>query len=302
MDRFDAMRTFLAVCDAGGFAAAARRLKRSPSVVTRAVAGLEARLGVRLLQRTTRTVRLSEAGTRFLERARRILAEVEEAEASAQQERAQPTGRLVVAAPLLFGRLHVAPLLSTLLEAHPTLSAELQLSDRLVNLVEEGVDVALRIGSLLDSSLVAHRLGRTRRVLVASPRYLERSGGPPAHPSELRRHALVAFSSLTPGPFWTFHDAKGAPFSVEVQPRFATNGGDTALDYAVQGGGITAAFRYQVEASLRAGALVEVLAGFAPPPVSIQAVFPSSRLLSGKVRAFLSVAERVAPTWQFLEK
>lgn len=300
-DRFTALHVFVAVCDARGFAPAARRLRLSPSVVTRAVASLEARLGVRLLQRTTRTVRQTEAGLRFLEHARRILAELEDAERSARQEVTEPTGRLVVAAPVLFGRLHVASLLSSLLEAHPQLTGELQLSDRNVNLVEEGIDVAVRIGSLADSSLVARRLGRTRRVLVASPRYLARVGGAPGHPSELPRHAVVAFQALTPGRDWTFHPPEGAPFQVEVAPRFTTNSGDAALDHATRGGGITAAFCYQVDAAVRSGALVEVLSAFAPPPVPIQAVFPSSRLLSGKVRAFVALAERVAPTWQFLK-
>jgi DNA-binding transcriptional LysR family regulator len=181
-DRLDAMYAFIAVCDEQGFAAAARRLQLSPSVVTRLVASLEQRLGVRLFQRTTRTVRITEAGSRFLERARRIVNDVEEAELSAQEERARPRGLLTVAAPLLFGRMHVAPLLSTLLETHPQLSADLRLSDRLVGLVEEGIDVAIRIGNLADSGLIARRLGQTRRVLVASPAYLEAKGDRRASP------------------------------------------------------------------------------------------------------------------------
>jgi len=169
MDRLDAMSAFVAVCDAEGFAPAARRLGMSASAVTRLVAGLEDRLGVRLLQRTTRSVRLTEAGERYLQRARRILVEVDEAEDIAQSERATPRGRLVVTAPLLFGRMHVAPVLRRFLDDYPEVTAQLHLSDHVVNLVEEGVDLAVRIGMLEDSSLVARRLGQTRRLLVASP-------------------------------------------------------------------------------------------------------------------------------------
>ena len=184
-DRFDAMRAFVAVCDQQGFAAAARRLDLSASVVTRLVAGLEDHLNVRLLQRTTRSVHLTDAGARFLERARRILAELEEAELSAQDERAQPRGTLTVAAPLLFGRMHVAPLVSRFLDAYPDVRADLRLSDRNANLVEDGLDVAIRIGNLPDSGLVARRLSRTRRALVASPAYLAAHGGSPARPEDL---------------------------------------------------------------------------------------------------------------------
>lgn len=297
-DRLDAMRAFVAVGDARGFAAAARRLGWSPSAVTRRVAELEHRLGVRLLQRTTRTVRPTEAGLRFLERARRILAEIEEAELSAQAERARPRGKLVVTAPLLFGRMHVAPLVARFLRTHPATSAELLLSDQLADLVEEGVDVAVRIGDLADSSLVARRLGQTRRMLVASPAYLDAQGGPPAHPAELAAHRLIAFLPMAPGRRWTFRDAAGRPLLVEVEPRLATDHGDVAIAQAIAGGGITAAFGYQVAAALRTGELVEVLAAFGPLPVPIQAMFPSGRLLSAKVRAFLDLAKRAAPGWR----
>lgn len=285
-DRFDAMHAFVAVCDAQGFAAAARRLDVAPSMVTRLVAGLEVRLGVRLLHRTTRTVRLTDAGARFLDRARRILAEVEEAEASAQDEHAEPRGRLVVNAPLLFGRMHVAPVVSEYLAAHPQVTAELQVSDRFCNLVEDGVDVAVRIGDLASSGLIARRLGQTRRMLVASPAYLAAQGGPPRSPS---------------GRDWTPQRLDGGALASGALPRFVTDSGDATFAHAVGGGGITAAFCYQVAAALRAGALVEVLADVAPPPVPIHAVFPSARLMSGKVRAFLDMAEQAAARWQFLD-
>ena len=163
MDRLEAMTAFVAVTDLKGFAPAARRLGLSPSAVTRAVAALEDHLGVRLLQRTTRTVTLTDVGARYLERARFILAELEEADGSAQAERARPAGRLVVAAPLVFGRLHVAPLMCSFLNRYPEVTGALELSDRTVNLVEDGIDVAVRIGRLADSNLIARPMGTTRR-------------------------------------------------------------------------------------------------------------------------------------------
>ena len=173
MDRIDAMQAFVAVADLEGFAPAARKLKLSPSAVTRLIAALEERLGARLLQRTTRSVTLTDAGTRYLERARRILADVEEAERAAEGERTRPSGRLVVSAPLGFGRLHVSPVMSAYLKRYRDVSGELRLEDRMVSLVEDGVDLAVRIGELADSSLVARHVGEMRRIVVASPAYLE---------------------------------------------------------------------------------------------------------------------------------
>jgi DNA-binding transcriptional LysR family regulator len=302
LDRLDAMLAFVAVCDAAGFAPAARRLGVSPSVVTRRVAALEQRLGTRLLQRTTRSVRLTEVGARFLERARHILAQVEETEAAATDERSAPRGRLVVAAPVLFGRMHVEPLLATYLAQYPQAQAELRLSDGFVSLVEEGIDVAIRIGRLADSSLVARALGETRRVLVAAPGYLARRGGAPREPGALARHELIGFRPLTGQGAWTFRDADRTEVQVAVSPRFTTNNGDVAISRAAAGGGITAAYCYQVDALLRSGALVEILAAFAPDPIPIQAVFPTSRLLSAKVRAFLELAAGAAAGWPFLRR
>src|ERR1043165_8848388 len=165
MDRIEAMQAFVAVADLHGFAPAARKLRLSPSAVTRLIAALEERLGARLLQRTTRSVALTDAGTRFLERARRILADVEEAERAAESERTQPSGRLVVSAPLGFGRLHVSPVMSAYLKRHTGVSGELRLEDRIVSLVEDGIDLAVRIGDLADSTLVARRVGSMRRVV-----------------------------------------------------------------------------------------------------------------------------------------
>src|SRR5499425_3333861 len=178
MDRIDAMLAFVAVADRQGFAPAARKLKLSPSAITRLVAALEERLGARLLQRTTRSVALTDAGTRYLERARRILADIEEAETAAEGERTRPSGRLVVSAPLGFGRLHVSPVMTAYLKRYPEVSGELRLEDRMVSLVEDGIDLSVRIGELADSSLVARHVGEMRRIVVASPAYLRTRGEP----------------------------------------------------------------------------------------------------------------------------
>ena len=292
------MTAFVAVADLRGFAPAARRLGLSASTVTRLVAALEQRLATRLLQRTTRTVRLTDAGARYLERARRILAELAEAESAALAERSAPTGRLVVAASSLFGRLHVAPLMSVYLSRHPAVTGELTLSDRIVNLVEDGIDVAVRIGVLADSSLHARKLGETRRIVVAAPRYLARRK-PPRDPDELTKHTIVHFNGLRATPEWTFH-RDGQPNPVTLAPRLVTNSADAAVAHAERGGGLTMVLAYQVVESVRAGRLVPVLTQFEPPPLPIQLVYPSTRLLSAKVRAFADLAASTCD-WRFVE-
>src|SRR3954454_1274934 len=217
MDRIDAMAAFVAVADLQGFAPAARKLGLSPSNVTRLVAALEDRLGARLLQRTTRSVTLTDVGARYLERARRILGDIEEAEISAQAERTQPNGRLVVSAPIGFGRLHVSPVMSTYLQRHPGVSGELRLSDRMGNLVEDGVDLAVRIGHLPDSTLVARSVGDMRRIVVASPKYLERRGEP-NNPAAVTSHDTIQFGTSD----WDFVE-DGREVRVPCTPRFLTN-------------------------------------------------------------------------------
>lgn len=296
MDRLDAIVAFIAVCDAGGFAAAARRLRVSPSVVTRQVGGLEQRLGARLLQRTTRSIGLTEAGQRFLERARKIVADLDEAERAAQDVRAAPSGTLAIAAPLLFGRMHVAPMLARFMQKFPQVRGELQLSDRIVNLIEDGLDVGIRIGHLPASQLIVRRFGETRRVVVGNPSYL-RKRGRPKHPEELAKHDTIAFMGLVPTADWRFTD-KGKELSVRVTPRLVTNSGDAAVGYAIEGGGLALALSYQVRDAVARGELAEVLAPFSLPPLPIQAVYPSSRLLSNKVRAFVDMLDKSAD-WRF---
>lgn len=293
MDRIETMTAFVAVCDAGSLTGAARKRGLSPSVMSRHIAALEAHLGTRLFHRTTRSISLTDAGSRFLARARRILADLEEAEAAAQDEKAAPRGRLSVTAPVIFGRLHVVPLLARLVELHPGVSIELNLSDRFVNLVEEGHDLAVRIGHLPDSQLIARRFGETRRALVASPTYLAKAGLP-RHPDDLANFGTVAFAPAAQPHDWSF----AKELKVRVEPRFIVNNGDAAISWAVAGSGIARVFYYQVRDAIRDGRLVEVLEAFAPEPMPIHAVYPTARLLPGKVRAFLDLIAETAD-WRF---
>src|SRR6266576_501169 len=199
MDRIDAMTAFVAVADLQGFAPAARKLGLSPSNVTRLIAALEDLRGARLLQRTTRSVTLTDVGARYLERARRILADIEEAEGSVEGERTRPGGRLVLSAPIGFGRLHVSPVMSAYLMRYPEVLGELRLSDRMVNLVEDGVDLAVRISHLADSSLVARHVGEMRRIVVASPDYLK-ARGVPKTPQAIASHETIQFGAMTASP------------------------------------------------------------------------------------------------------
>lgn len=288
MDRFQAMRTFAAVVDGGGFAAAARALHLSPPAVTRAIAALEAHLGARLLTRTTRSVRLTEPGAAYLADCRRILAALDEAEAAAGGRHATPRGELMVTAPTQFGRLHVAPLLPAFLVDHPEITVHLHLVDRVVNLVEEGLDVALRIGELRASSLIAVTVGRVRRVVVGAPAYLERMGWPDG-PAALDRHTLIAATSVMAGDGWSFSDS-GRPFTVRVRARLWTSAPDAAIEAAVQGFGLTRVPIYQVAEPLRAGRLVVVLADHELPPVPVSLVTAEGRRSAAKVRAFIDFA------------
>jgi DNA-binding transcriptional LysR family regulator len=298
MDRLEAMNAFVAVADLRGFAPASRRLGISASAATRMVAALENNLGIRLLTRTTRSVTLTSAGARFLERARRILTDVAEAESAAQQERTTPTGRFVVAAPQMFGRLHVAPIMSAYLAKYPQVQGELTLADRIVNLVDDGVDVAIRIGFLEDSSLVARHVGATRRVVVASPAYLARHKK--IHkPADLLEHKLIQCTALAPLPEWRFFEGSKES-RVSYTPAYVTNSADAAIAHAQRAGGLTMILAYQVVEAVRARKLRVVLANFEPPPMPIHVVFPTTRLLSAKVRAFTDLVA-ASCDWRFVD-
>jgi DNA-binding transcriptional LysR family regulator len=296
MDRIDAMQAFVTVADLQGFAPAARKLGLSPSGVTRLIAALEDRLGARLLQRTTRQVALTDAGARYLERARRILSDVEEAESAAEGERTRPGGRLTISAPVGFGRLHVSPVVSAYLKRYPEVSADLRLSDRMINLVEEGVDLVVRIGHLPDSTLVARHVGQMRRIVVASKDYLKRRGEPRT-PEAIASHDTVHFGAMTAAPDWRFA-SEGREIRVSSTPRLSTNSADAAIQYAEAGGGLTRVLAYQAAESLKAGRLKIVLAAFEQPALPIHIVYPTSRLLSAKVRTFIDLVTETAD-WHF---
>lgn len=296
MDRLDAMQAFVAVADLQGFAPAARKLGLSPSGMTRLIAALEDHLGARLLQRTTRSVTLTDVGARYLERARRILADIEEAEGSVQAERTRPSGRLVVSAPVGFGRLHVSPVMTAYLTRYPEVSGELRLADRMVNLVEDGVDLAVRIGHLADSTLVARHVGEMRRIVVASNGYLKQRGEPDT-PEKIASHDTIQFGAMTTSPEWRFVK-DGRDVSVACTPRFITNSADAAIQYAEQGGGLTRVLAYQAADAIKCGRLKIVMEKFEQPPLPIHLVYPTSRLLSAKVRTFIDLVTEISD-WHF---
>ncbi len=286
-DRVVSMQTFVRAVDGGSLSAAARALGKSLAAVSRTVTQLEERLGVRLLHRSTRKLTLTEAGASFYDSAKRILAEIDEAELSLGGRTAVPHGTLTVTAPLLFGRLHVAPVVVEMLEKHRDVTAELMLVDRNVSLVEEGIDVAVRIGKLDDSALVARVLGEVPRVVCASPAYL-RSHGTPKTPDELREHECLRFSGLTPGREWTFI-RDGKEVRIAVGGRLSCNVGEPVIDAARAGVGVLMALGYQVADDLAAGRLVRVLEAFQTPPLPVNAVYHSPRLMAVRVRVFLDL-------------
>ncbi len=289
MDRLDAMLALVTTVDAGSLAAAARRLGRSPAAVTRAVALLEQRTGARLLHRTTRTVKPTEAGERYLSVCRRVLADLAEAELAASGEHTAPRGLLTVTAPVSFGRLHVRPVVDAFLATHREVQARLVLLDRVVHLVDEGVDVAVRIGALPDSSLVATRVGDVRRVTCASPSYLARHRAP-TEPADLATHDCVSFSQTTPGEAWTFGARDGGRAKqVRIRPRLSVNTAEAAVASAVEGHGVTCVLSYQVERELREGTLVRLLAPYEPTALPVHVVHGSATFVPARVRAFMDV-------------
>jgi DNA-binding transcriptional LysR family regulator len=284
MDRLDAMRVVLAVADQGSFAEAARQLRITGVAASRAVAQVEADLGVALFARTTRAVRITEQGAVYLERCRRILAEVEDARRLARGENSTPRGGLTVTAPVVFGRLNVLPVVESLLAQHPTLSVRLVLSDRSVHLVEEGIDAAVRIGELADSAFTAIRIAWVRPVLVASPAYLARRSVP-AEPAELAKHDLILFEGLNATDAW--HFGSDGALVVHVRPRLAVTTADAAVAAAEHGVGIARALSYQVEEGVRAGRLVPVLEAYAPAAIPVSLVYPPRRCGSANLKTFV---------------
>jgi DNA-binding transcriptional LysR family regulator len=288
MDRFDALRTFIAVAEESGFAAAARRLRTSPPSVTRAISALEERVGARLLARTTRVVRLTEAGERFLIDARRILAELEEAEAAAAGSHRGLRGGLRITASVMFGQLHVAPVVCAFLAQHADIQARVLFADRVVDLAEEGFDVAVRIAQLRDSSAHAVSCGAVRTVVCAAPAYLRRRPRV-AHPEDLAEHELIGFHPSLGDPRWGFRD-RGKALTLTPRFRLIANSTAVGVDAALAGRGVVRSLSYMVAEPLRAGALVVLLAAYEPPPTPVQLVLPEGRRAPARVREFVSFA------------
>ena len=288
MDRLDELTVLVAVLEAGSLAAASRRLRRSPPSVTRALAALEDRVGARLVERTTRRLTATEAGRTLAGQARAVLAGYADAVRDANE--APLRGTVRVTAPVVFGRRHVTPQAIAFLDAHPAVAVDLVLADRNLDLIEEGLDVAVRIGPLADSSLVARRVGEVRRVLVASPAYLA-TRGTPRTPGDLARHDAI-FSSGRPMPVeWRFKEgARGRV--VRLAPRLLVNEVEAALVGARLGRGIAMALSYQVADDLAAGLLLRLLPDYEPPPLPVQLVIPGGRHMAPRVRAFLDHATR----------
>ncbi|TDU32668.1 LysR family transcriptional regulator [Panacagrimonas perspica] len=290
MDRLDAMRTFVHIVDHNGFAAAARKLGQSPATVTRSIAALEQHFGVRLLQRTTRSVRVTEAGHRFLEASRRILADIADTESMMSGERATPRGTLAVTAPVLFGRLHVLPHVDRYLASYPEMQVRLLLLDRVINLIDEGIDVAVRIGQMPESNLIAVTVGEVRRVVCASPQYLS-DRGPIRDPADLQKHDCIAVTPLVPHESWSFAGGKNtsATRHVRIQPRLTINSPEAGIASCLRGSGVVRVLSYQVADEVASGRLKIVLGSFEPPAVPVQVVFPEARMAAAKTRTFLDI-------------
>ncbi len=285
MDRFQEMRVFAGVVDAGSFVGAADALNLSKAAVSRIVSELEARLGVRLLHRTTRRLSLTAEGEVFVARCRELLAGVEEAEAEITERSGQAVGVLKVSAPFSFGVLRLAPLWGKFMAAHPRIQLEVTLSDRFVDLVDEGFDIAIRIARLPSSSMISRRLSSTRMVLCASPRYLKKHGKP-KHPADLADHAVLAYSLLAIGDTWDF-EGPGGSVSVKVHPRMRTNSGDVCCAVALAHQGIVLQPLFLVGDDLREGTLVELMPEYRSHELGVYAVYPTRKHLLPKVRLLI---------------
>lgn len=288
MDKLRCIETFIEIADCGSLTAAAVALDISLPTTVRRLAELEENLGVRLFNRTTRRIHLTDEGHRYLPICKMALGQLEEAEEALINAKAIPAGKLVVTAPVLFGRLHVAPLITQFMRAHPELAVELLLLDRNIDMIDEGVDVAVRIGHLTDSNLHGVNVGFLKRVLCASPEYLKLNGTP-RHPEALNAHALVRFSGRSVLSEWQFRDS-GQAFTVRQAPRFTTNSVDAAINACADGLGIGAFLSYMVQASVKDDKLRPILRRFETDPIPITMLYPHSKLMSARVRSFIDFA------------
>lgn len=287
MDRLYLMTVFVAVAEEESFAGAARRLAMSPPAVTRAIASLEERLGVKLLNRTTRYVRATESGLRYLEDARRVIAAADEADEAAVGISTNPRGHIAVTAPVLFGRMYVMPGIVDYLKKYPDTNVSALFLDRVVNMLEEGVDIGIRIGELSDSSYRALCVGHVRRVLCASPAYLKQHGIPQS-PQDLKQHQVIVASSLSQNIEWRFVD-QGEPVAVRIKPRLTVATNDGAIEAASLGLGITRLMSYQVAPLLASNKLKIVLSEYESPKIPINIIHREGRHASTKMRAFIDL-------------
>lgn len=284
MDRLHLMTVFVAVAEEESFAAGARRLGMSPPAVTRSISALEDRLGVKLLNRTTRHVRVTDAGSRYLDDCRRIIQETDEADEAAAGINAEPRGHLAVTAPVMFGRLFVIPGIADYLQRYPDMEVSAVFLDRVINLLEEGFDVGIRIGELPDSSMRAIPAGHVRRVLCASPGYLAEHGLP-LNPAELNHHNIVAASGVSPVMDWKF----ARDITVRIKPRLTVTSNDATIEAVLKGMGITRLLSYQIETHVSSGQLQTLLNEFEPPPLPIHVIHREGRYASAKVRTFVDL-------------
>lgn len=298
MDKLNAMTTFVYIVDRGSLTAAAEALGKSLPSVVRTLASLEETLSVRLLNRTTRRISLTDEGRHYLQHCRRILAEIEEAELALTTHQREPIGNLNVTAPVLFGQLHVTPIVSLFLKKHQRVQVEFLLLDRIVNLVDEGIDVAIRIGHLGDSSMIAIPVGQIRRIVCASPDFLELMGKP-KRPRELADYNCVRFTGLAPGTTWHFL-ANGKPLSVQVTGSLICNQAAAAIEACTAGIGFGMFLSYQVQPLIERGNLTVVLSDFEPPPLPVNVVYSHTKLMSTRVRVFVDwITERLRDTMEY---
>lgn len=288
MDRLESMSILVTAVEAGSLSAAARKLGTPLATVSRKVSDLEAHLKTRLLTRSNRRLALTDAGRNYVAACRRILEEVGEAERAASGEYSAPKGHLTLSAPIVFGRLHVLPVVTAFLQAYPEIDVRLTLADRMINLVEEHVDAAVRIGSLVDSSMTAIKVGEISRVACGSPAYF-RKRGRPRQPADLAEHDCVTFEGLQSPEQWVFGAGK-AQQSMTIHSRLAVNTAEAAIDAAAAGLGVTRVLSYQVAPALKAGTMALVLQGFEPAPFPVSLIHAGGRLLPLKLRAFLDFA------------
>lgn len=290
MDRLEAMATLPAAVEAGSLSAASRRLGVPLATVSRRVSDLEAHLRTKLLVRTSRRLELTDAGRSYIIACRSVLTAVDEAERAAAGEYAVPKGEIVIATPIVFGRLHVLPVIVAFLDAFPDITVRLVQSDRIANFIEDRVDVAVRIGALPDSSLIATKLGSVRRVVCASPSYLEGHTPEPSQPADLADHVCISFEGLTSPLQWTFRSG-ASDLQVAIRSRLVVNTAEAAIDAAIAGLGITRVLSYQVADAVRAGTLRIILGAFEPEPMPVHLVYADQGLVPLKTRAFVEFAK-----------